>query len=143
MKKELFLFTPQVASFFGAAAMDLGDWKFFQAAAAFRRAIVIGFGRDFKGTGLAGSAKSPFPKIFPLGLLVSSPLDWYSDFSWHVLGLQAALRKALLALSYGCCNGDSEVGVPPGVSVHALKAKATARVDVPETPHVWCLGDGA
>ena len=120
-----------VASFFGAAAMDPGDWKFFQAAAAFRSAIVTDFVRDFRGTGHVDSAKNPFPKVSLLGLLVSSLLEWSSGFSGYFLRV---LRKASMALSCGCCVGDREVGVPPGVSVHALQAKATARVDVPETP---------
>ena len=126
-----------MASFFGAAAMDLGDWKFFQAAAAYRRAIVTGFVRDFMGTGLVDSAKNPFPNVSPLGLLVSSLLEWSSGFRGYVLRV---LRKASMALSCGCCVGDREVGVPPGVSVHSLQAKATARVDVPETSTFDGLG---
>ena len=126
-----------MASFFGAAAMDLGDWKFFPAAAAYRRAIVTGFVRDFRGSGLVDSAKNPFPNVSLLGLLVSSLLEWSSRFRGYVLQV---LRKASMALSCGCCVGDREVGVPPGVSVHALQAKATARVDVPETPTFDGLG---
>ena len=55
--------SPQVASCFGAAETVLGDWKFFQAAAAFRRAITTGFVFGSKGTFNVGPVKGPFSRM--------------------------------------------------------------------------------
>ena len=77
--------------------MEPGDWKFFQAAAAFRRAIATGFVHGFKGTFNVGSAKGLFPKTSFFCPLVCCPLEWSAYSDRDVLALQFLLAKSLSA----------------------------------------------
>ena len=126
--------SPQLVSWFGAAAMELGNWKFLQAAAASRRALVNGFVQGNNGSSIVGSAKGPYPTMSSF-----CPLDYSADIDGDVLGLWFVQARVALASSSSFAavfvatldgllvSGRCEVGVSLGVCVHALQAKATAR----------------
>ena len=153
--------SPQVASWFGAAAMEPGDWKFFQSGSSIPPCACQRLRVRVQGYFHCRLCEGPLPP----GCFFSALWEWSADTDGGCSGtsvhastgsrwpLPIRWQRFLWRLStvsshqtvpsIGQGTGDKvsvgcDVGVSMGASVRAFQAKATARVDVPETPS-WLI----